>query len=78
MAGVIFAVLIVSAVSAFYYIRVVQFTFFNNLRFPVLFLELDGITTFLFVAVVFFLIVFMFIQPIALISSYNLVCTVGL
>lgn len=78
MAGVIFAVLIVSAVSAFYYIRVVQFTFFNNLRFPVLFLELDGITTFLFVAVVFFLIVFVFIQPIVLISSYNLVCTVGL
>ncbi len=76
--SLVFVVLIISTVSAFYYIRVVRFTFFTNLRFPIFFLELDMVASFLFVAIVFFLILFVLIQPLVLVSSYNLVCLVSL
>lgn len=76
--SLVFVVLIISTVSAFYYIRVVRFTFFTTLRFPIFFLELDMVASFLFVAIVFFLILFVLIQPLVLVSSYNLVCLVSL
>lgn len=76
--GAAFVVLIISTVSAFYYIRVVRFTFFTNLRFPIFFLGFDAKTSFLLVSVVFFLIVFVVVQPLFLVSSYNLVCIAGL
>lgn len=61
---VFFFTLLLSVVSAFYYIRVVRFTFFDTIRRPVFFLHVNFIYTFLFINGLFMLIFFVVAQPI--------------
>ena len=70
---VIFVVLITSVVSAFYYIRVVRFTFFYNVRNPILFVSLEFAGALLLVSVVFGLCLFMLVQPLFLSTAVNLI-----
>lgn len=76
--SVFFVVLLTSVVSAFYYIRIIRFTFFTALRFPSFFLPLDFSGAFLFVGALGFLIIFVFAQPLFLVLSYNLISLVNL
>ncbi|RZL33141.1 MAG: NADH-quinone oxidoreductase subunit N, partial [Pedobacter sp.] len=55
-----FIILVTSVVSAFYYIRVVRFTFFDGGRVPALFVGVDIRAVFLFVTAIFYLIFFIF------------------
>lgn len=62
----LFIVLVTSVVSAFYYIRVVRFIFFDTKRAPQLFLPLDLLTVFSFVVLIFFIIFFFLFQQVLL------------
>lgn len=59
-----FIILIFSATSAFYYIRCVQFMFFNTSRKPVLFVTPNFFNTLIFVNCCIFLFFFFLFQPI--------------
>jgi NADH-quinone oxidoreductase subunit N len=58
-----FIILILSAVSAFYYIRCISYTVFVSNRIPFLFIRLPFFTSFIFVNSSFILILFLFFQP---------------
>lgn len=60
---VIFVILITSVASAFYYIRVVRFVFFDGGRSPVLFKRVNYFIIFFFVVLCLFLSTFFFFQP---------------
>lgn len=62
LASAFFLILILSVVAAFYYIRVVRFTFFVPVRVPAFFLNLSFIGTFLFVNLILILVLFVFFQ----------------
>lgn len=64
-----FFILILSVVSAFYYIRCVQFIFFDTLRRPSLFSPLPFAAVFLFVTSIFLLVVFTLFQPAMYLAS---------
>lgn len=58
-----FIILITSVVSAFYYIRVIRFIFFDTKRYPVFFLPLNIVYCFIFTHLVLFLLLFVFVKP---------------
>lgn len=70
-----FVILILSVISAFYYIRVVRFIFFTTTRKPFLFLPLSGVACFGFVNCAILLVGFVFYQPILYITLGVLVST---
>ena len=73
----VFVILVTSVISAFYYIRVVRFVFFDTKRAPILFCQLSGGILFLYTVLVFFILFFIFFQQFflmavnaALVSSF--------
>lgn len=58
----VFVILVTSVISAFYYIRVVRFIFFETKRTPILFISLEKAAIFVFVTLSFFLLLFVFFQ----------------
>ena len=64
----VFIILITSVISAFYYIRVIRFVFFDTKRAPSLFLPLNKATSLVFVLVVLFMLFFIFFQQLFLVS----------
>lgn len=69
---IIFVVIVTSVVSAFYYIRVIRFTFFYTTRSPLLFVSLDIIGVFVLVSIIFVLITFCYAQSLVLTTTLNL------
>jgi NADH-quinone oxidoreductase subunit N len=69
----VYIVLITTVVSAFYYIRIVRFAFFNSKRIPTFFINISWAHSFLFVLVNFFLIFFLSIQPFTMLLFSNLI-----
>lgn len=63
---VIFIIIVVSVITAFYYIRVVRFVFFYNIRSPLLFLPILFSGALLLIIAVAVLLLFVLIQPLAL------------
>lgn len=59
-----FIILLLSVVSAFYYIRVIRFVFFTTARRPFLFLPLNAVACFFLVNCAVLLVSFIFYQPI--------------
>jgi len=74
----IFVILATSVISAFYYIRVVRLIFFTSIRVPATFVQMDFLLTFLFVFQIFFIVLFLFLQPVALLVCTNLVSSLFL
>lgn len=58
----VFVILVTSVLSAFYYIRVVRFTFFDPRRIPILFLPIDKLSVLIFVAITFAILLFFVLQ----------------
>lgn len=64
----VFVILITSVVSAFYYIRVVRFIFFDVKRAPLLFMPLDKTQVLVFTLLSLFLLLFVVFQQLLLLS----------
>lgn len=75
---VIFVILITSVISAFYYIRVVRFAFFYNIRNPLLVVTLDFTGAFILITIVYGLCVFILFQPLVLTTTFNLISSLCL
>lgn len=75
---IIFAVILTSVVSAFYYIRVVRFAFFYNARNPLLFVQLNFAGVLLLVIAVIVLVNFLWAQPLVLAHATNLISSLSL
>lgn len=69
----LFVVLLASVISAFYYIRVIRFAFFTSERIPALFAQVDSVMVFLLVVLILFLLFFVFLQPVLLLTCTYLV-----
>lgn len=59
-----FLILLLSAVATFYYIRCVNYLFFNLQRLPMLFAPVSFLTSFILVNCCVFLLLFLFFQPV--------------
>lgn len=73
-----FIILVTSVVSAFYYIRVVRFIFFDTGRAPQLFLPLNYKLVFIFMLLNFLIIFFLFFQQLLLLGLTYIVGSVFL